>query len=59
MELWDAYDAHLNVIAGQVLVRGEKIKKSKKKSWWDVGSDCWWFSFARRKSLRVCQTRIA
>lgn len=27
MELWDAYDAHLNVIAGQVLVRGEKIPK--------------------------------
>lgn len=27
MELWDAYDAHLNVIAGQVLVRGEKISK--------------------------------
>ncbi|MDY2775828.1 MAG: NUDIX domain-containing protein [Streptococcus infantarius] len=27
MEFWDAYDAHLNVIAGQVLVRGEKIPK--------------------------------
>ncbi|SDQ11297.1 ADP-ribose pyrophosphatase YjhB, NUDIX family [Streptococcus equinus] len=27
MELWDAYDAHLNVIGGQVLVRGEKIPK--------------------------------
>lgn len=27
MELWDAYDAHLNVVAGQVLVRGEKIPK--------------------------------
>lgn len=27
MELWDAYDAHLNVIAGQVLVREEKIPK--------------------------------
>ena len=27
MELWDAYDAHLNVIAGRVLVRGEKIPK--------------------------------
>lgn len=27
MELWDSYDAHLNVIAGQVLVRGEKIPK--------------------------------
>ena len=27
MELWDAYVAHLNVIAGQVLVRGEKIPK--------------------------------
>ena len=27
MELWDAYDAHLNVIAGQVLFRGEKIPK--------------------------------
>ena len=27
MELWDAYDAHLNVIAGQVLVRGKKIPK--------------------------------
>ncbi|WP_286783090.1 NUDIX domain-containing protein [Streptococcus sp. UBA4344] len=25
MELWDAYDAHLNVIKGQTLVRGEKI----------------------------------
>ena len=82
MELWDAYDAHLNVIGGQVLVRGKKIPKgvyhlvsevimrhqdgtylltqrNSKKSWWDVGSDCWWFSFARQKSLRVCQTRIA
>lgn len=27
MELWDAYDAHLNVIGGQVLVRGKKIPK--------------------------------
>lgn len=27
MELWDAYDAHLNNIDGQVLVRGEKIPK--------------------------------
>ncbi|EFM29673.1 hypothetical protein HMPREF9352_1049 [Streptococcus gallolyticus subsp. gallolyticus TX20005] len=25
MELWDAYDAHLNVIEGQILVRVEKI----------------------------------
>ena len=25
MELWDAYDAHLNVIGGQVLVREKKI----------------------------------
>lgn len=27
MELWDAYDAHLNNIGGQVLVRGKKIPK--------------------------------
>ncbi|UOC11972.1 NUDIX hydrolase [Streptococcus equinus] len=27
MELWDAYDAHLNIIGGQTLVRGEKIPK--------------------------------
>lgn len=27
MELWDAYDAHLNNIDGQTLVRGEKIPK--------------------------------
>ena len=27
MELWDAYDAHLNVIKGQTLVRGKKIPK--------------------------------
>lgn len=27
MELWDAYDAHLNIIGDQTLVRGEKIPK--------------------------------
>ncbi len=27
MELWDAYDVHLNIIGGQTLVRGEKIPK--------------------------------
>ncbi|MCR5493673.1 MAG: NUDIX domain-containing protein [Streptococcus sp.] len=27
MELWDAYDAHLNNIGGKTLVRGEKIPK--------------------------------
>ena len=71
----------MNIIAGQVLVRGEKIPKgvyhlvsevivrhqdgtylltqrNSKKSWWDVGSDCWWFSFARRNPLECAKLEL-